>query len=140
MIAWLKDLARPIRVSDPVFGEMRYVRSKRHWEGSATFGPAVRSIEVIVPGDEAGPSAQLREFFASVDQRYVSLLEAVQPLLEAHREDPSRETEFELAGVRLPRVPTADALWSLWYRSKPAGWFYAVEMRGSQPISVGEER
>jgi hypothetical protein len=44
MFAWLKDLVHPIRKRDPRFGDMRYLRDAKFWEGTIAFQPTGRVV------------------------------------------------------------------------------------------------
>jgi hypothetical protein len=140
MFEWWKDLVSPIRIHDPRFGPLRFLRDACFWEGRAAFEPVGTDIEVILFGSEAGPTEQQRSFFADVQRHYRALWPAVQTrLLDEARRVKLSDPRFELAAIVLPSNPTATAEWQLTYDTEPASWHFTVTVQDWQPKTAFAE-
>jgi hypothetical protein len=139
MLEWWKDLVRPIQITDSQFGQLRYVRDARFWEGRVHFTPTRNEIEVLIDGSPSGPTEPQRAFFDEIQHRYDSLLTQVQPVLEkeARRLEIDRR-DFVLVGVSLPAASgeTLKQHWELSYETTPSSWHFTVRMEAWSPAGV----
>lgn len=138
MLAWLKDLFRPIRLRDPRFGDLRYLRDARFWEGKVAFAPVGREVEVLISGPATGPTDEQRSFLAELERRYDGLWPGIKDklLLEARDTAADGPLEFELVGLDVPEKPGPDGEWELSYEARPASWHFTVSLRGWEPGEV----
>jgi hypothetical protein len=137
MLEWWKDLFRPIRLSDPRFGELRYLRDARFWEGRAPFQPADGQVEVLIQGSASGPTDAQRSFFDEIERRYSELWPAVQAsLVSESRRAELVPSAFRLVCVDIPQTPSPTAEWQLSYETRPPSWHFTVNMRGWQAQDV----
>lgn len=143
MLEWWKDLIRPIRIKDSRFGNLRYLRDARFWEGQAAFVPTHTVVEVLISGEPSGPTEQQRVFFDELEQRYNSLWPEVRKRLEteAQRAQIDGAREFILVCVDLPPAGSigSDPEWALSYETDPRSWHFTVRMTGWTPADVVAE-
>lgn len=142
MLEWLKDLVRPIRITDPRFGQLRYLRAARFWEGRVAFPPIANDVEILIDGEPSGPMPQQRAFFDELQTRYESLWPELQAILatEARRLEIDVQ-DFVLVCLTLP-APSGSGLeteWDLSYETNPRSWHFMVQMRGWLPAVVVAE-
>ena len=137
MLEWWKDLFRPIRVSDRRFGQLRFLRDARFWEGRAAFRPTHGQVEVLIHGSRSGPTDAQRSFFDEVERRYTELWPAVLASLgdESKRVE-LVASEFELVCVDIPETPGPTVEWQLSYETHPRSWHFTVTMQDWRPQSV----
>jgi len=142
MIDWLKDMIRPIRLTDPQLGRMRYLRQTRTWEGWTEFPAVGRGVDVLLSGDVTGPTADQRVFLQELKARYEGIFPAVRSnLVEATAAGAlsAAAVEFILVGLNLPAEVTDEMAWELCYETEPQTRFLAVQMKGWVPMDVSEE-
>lgn len=143
MFEWWKDLIRPIRIKDSRFGNLRYLRDARFWEGQAAFVPTHTVVEVLISGEPSGPTEQQRVFFNELEQRYNSLWPEVRKRLEteAQRAQIDGAREFILVCVDFPPAGSigSDPEWALSYETDPRSWHFTVRMTGWTPSDVVAE-
>lgn len=82
----LKTAVRPLRLVDPDFGKITFIRIKRHpersyWEGELALANGMVA-SICIPGDEDGPSAAAREFYLKLPERFDGIVETCRPKLE----------------------------------------------------------
>lgn len=132
MLEWWKDLIRPIRLVDSRFGNLRYLRDARFWEGRAAFAPTGTEVEVLISGHSSGPTEQQRIFFSELQERYNSLWAELHRTLaiEAQRVHIDTRT-LVLACIDVPQAGSdgSDAEWALSYETQPPSWHFTVQMR-----------
>ena len=138
MFEWWKDLIRPIRISDSRFGDLRYLRDARFWEGKSPFAPLDREVEVLIDGDANGPTDRQRVFFDEIESRYDALWPAIEGKLEveARNLELANDVEFSLVGLQVPDVPGDQAEWDLSYETVPPSWHFTVTVSGWSPVNV----
>ena len=140
MLEWWKDLVRPIRKTDSQFGELRYLRDARFWEGKARFTPIAPEVEVLIHGEPSGPTDQQRAFFEDIQKRYDAFWPGVRRALEEEgRRLEIDNREFVLVCVDLPSLGLADSDWALSYETEPPSWHFTVLMIGWLPAEVVAE-
>ena len=141
MFEWWKDLVRPIRTTDPQFGNLRYLRDARFWEGHAAFSPIAAEVEVLIPGEPSGPADEQRAFFNEIQTRYDSLWPEILRVLETEARRLEIESrEFALVCVDLPAFDgDVDRDWALSYETKPPSWHFTVRMTAWMPAGVVAE-
>lgn len=142
MLGWLKDLVRPIHRADAQFGNMRYVRDGSVWEGWARFPPIEGQVEVLLSGSLAGPTSEQRAFFGQLEAGYSALWPVVErELRQALAADLAapQEARFLLKGIDLRELLGSLPEWELLYETEPPSWFFAVQMKGWQPVDVSVE-
>lgn len=135
MLLWLRRLlSGPIRASDALFGEMRYMQG--YWEALGRFPPTGTNVEYFVSGDASGPFPGHRNAFEEIVQRFPAILppvrEALQQSAERHRHDGPEVAALEVSGIEVPERLAPEIPWELLFQS-PAGLFAAVAMRGERP-------
>jgi hypothetical protein len=142
MLSWFKDLVNPVRRVDTAFGNMRYLRDGEVWEGWAEFRPIQSQVEVLFSGSLAGPTDEQRAFFGQLERDYPALWPRVEGELRkalATDADAPQDARFLLKGIDLPKVLGALPDWELLYETEPPSCFFAVQMKGWQPINVSVE-
>ena len=141
MFEWWKDLVRPIWITDPQFGKLRYLRDARFWEGHAAFSPIAAEVEVLIPGEPSGPANDQRAFFDEIQTRYDSLRPEILRVLETEAHRLEIETrEFVLVCVDLPDPGGgSEGDWALLYETKPPSWHFTVRMTAWMPAGVVAE-
>jgi hypothetical protein len=142
MIEWLKDMVRPIWLTDPQLGRMRYLRDTGTWEAWTEFPAVGRDVEVLLSGDVTGPTDDQRVFLQELKARYESIFTAVKSnLVEATSADAlnAAAVEFTLVVVDLPAEVTDEMSWELCYETEPKARFLAIRMKGWVPTNVSEE-
>lgn len=140
MLSWFKDLVAPLRRHDPRLGALRYLRDARIWEGRTSFRPIGREIELLVRGEDGGPTAVQRMFFDEVENRYESLWPTIKKKLAAEALSVGATAEtFELVAVSVPTEPGERAEWELSYESRPRSWHFTVQMEGWRSRDVVAE-
>jgi hypothetical protein len=142
MLAWLKDIFRPIRRVDPLFGPMRCLRDSQLWEGWAPFAPVPADVEVLFSALPGGPSEEQRAFFKASEARYQALWPVVETELNEAAEAATSRPEggrFILKGIDLPCKVGTEPKWELLYETEPQSWFFAVQMNGWAPADVSVE-
>ncbi len=139
MLEWWKDLIRPIRMVDPRFGNLRYLRDAGFWEGRAVFVPTGTDVEVLIAGHSSGPTDEQRVFFDELQGRYNSLWAELRKTLEIEaRRVEIDAVKFVLVCVDVPPagVDRSDGEWALSYQTDPPSWHFTVRMRGWTPTDV----
>ena len=139
MFEFWKDLFRPIRMQDPDFGPLRYLRDARMWEGRLDFAPLGHEVGVVVFGDAGGPTDRQRAFFGELVARYDGLWPAIRGMLEAAARDHGLEaaTRFRFDCFSIPEQPGDTADWDLSYETEPPSRFYFnVMFKGWTPEMV----
>jgi hypothetical protein len=140
MLEWWKDIFRPIRVTDPQFGSLRFLRHSAFWEARAQFHPIDGTVEVLIHGSPTGPTDEQRAFFEMVERRYQEIWPAVRvKLLEEAKWVDSDDEEFKLVCVDVPESPASAAEWQLSYEGPSRCWYFTVTMRDWQPQHVHAE-
>ena len=103
MFEWLKDLLRPLRVSDRHFGQMRYLRQTATWECLAEAAPPIGTVEVLIDAGENGPTAAQRSRWIELPRHFERLAQEarirIEPILA---ELEIADFECTLAAVVLP--------------------------------------
>ena len=103
MFEWWKDLLRPIRVDDPDFGRMCYLRQTSTWECQSPFAPVSGLVEVLIDGEISGPSAAQRQRWRELATHYSRLrAEAEAAIGKVVAEQGIEDFEFRLAATSLP--------------------------------------
>ena len=116
-------LIRPIRMVDPRFGNLRYLRDAGFWEGRAVFVPTGTDVEVLIAGHSSGPTDEQRIFFDELQGRYNSLWAELCKTLEIEaRRVEIDAVKFVLVCVDVPPagVDRSDGEWALSYRDGSA--------------------
>ena len=139
MFEFWKDLFWPIRIQDPRFGPLRYLRDARMWEGTQRFAPVDHEVEVVIFGEAGGPTERQHAFFDELAERYDGLWPAVRDKLEAAARDFGLDGElrFRFDGLSIPEQPGDGADWELSYETEPPSRFYFnVLFEGWTPVMV----
>ena len=139
MFEFWKDLFRPIRIEDPRFGTLRYLRDARMWEGELRFAPLDREVEVVIFGEASGPTDGQRAFYDEVEARYDGLWPTIRERLESAARDYGLDgdQEFRLDGLSIPENPEEAADWDLSYETEPPSrYYFNVLFKGWTPMMV----
>lgn len=120
------------------FGDLRYLRDARFWEGKVAFAPAGRDVEVLISGPATGPTGEQRAFLAELERRYHVLWRTIKDRLVAEASNTAADghLEFELVGLDIPETPGPDAEWELAYEARPPSGHFTVSLRGWEPGDV----
>ena len=83
----LKLWLSPPKMSDPDFGNLRFMHIEKHpersyWECQWTFPPTGTVVHIALHGRESGPDHEARQFYLGLPARFDSLLKACRPTLE----------------------------------------------------------
>ncbi|MDQ4074901.1 MAG: hypothetical protein M3220_01505 [Chloroflexota bacterium] len=139
----LRQLWQPTTYVDPVFGTLRFQPQAGFWEGQILFAPENRVIEVLVEGDEQGPTDAQRDFYRALERQYQALLQPVGDLLYDTyynwREELPRERiweEFRLAAILVPNRTTPRAEWELAYECHSDDHSFDIQMRNWEPFGI----
>jgi hypothetical protein len=141
-IAWLRDVFRPLRRTDPEFGDMLYLRQVQWWEACIRFAPTGTELDVFVHADEAGPSESQRRFLRDLTDRYGSLMEELDERLRAVAAtmDLPSDVRFEPGLIEVPPAPGGDARWEIVFATVPVSLpliqSIVVAMEGWTPVDV----
>jgi hypothetical protein len=141
MLEQLKDLIRPIRVRDSVFGDLRYLRDARFWEGTVIFAPTGQEVEVLIFGEPTGPTEEQRRFFREATDQYDAIWPVIRERLasEAAHVRARPASEFVLVCVDVPARVDGKPEWELSYETQPPSWHFTVTMQGWTPGHVVAE-
>jgi hypothetical protein len=135
MINWLKDLISPVRLTDPYFGSMRYLRDAQFWEAQRVFSPVGNTVEILAKSHLSGPTEKQRDFFVQLEARYESLWPGIrQRLMKEAQRSSAQSRSFTLVTIDLPNSACLDVRpdcdWVLFYETLPAELNVSVHMRG----------
>jgi hypothetical protein len=137
MLEQIRDIFQPIRKTDPRFGDLRYQRAARFWEGRSPFRPLGHEVEVLISGASTGPTEPQRAFYGEVEARYPSLWPRLQESLVSEAQRVSAPTsDFKLVAVDIPEVPSEHASWELSYESAGRSWHFTLSLIGWEPKGV----
>ena len=135
----LLDLVRPVFLTDPVFGRLRFQRVGL-WEGSVEFPPVGGTVEVLVDADRSGPSEDQRRLLRELIGMYPALWSPLKSSLNDaiagwHSGAGVTEQTYRLVAITIPVATLATEGCLLGFEAAPAGLHLSVAVRGSQ---VGE--
>ena len=142
LLRTLRRLFQPTILVDPLFGRLRYQKRAGFWEGRTFFEPANREMEILVDGDENGPTEAQRDFYRTLERRYAALLPDLETvLIEAAGDwegglahDEVWQT-FTLIGIDIP-LPGDSPHWELSYAHARDDHSFDVQMEGWTPVGV----
>ncbi|MEK6482583.1 hypothetical protein WJR50_33965 [Catalinimonas sp. 4WD22] len=111
-------------IEDGFFGTLRLIEfkesSKDYFEGNKYFGPAKRSIELIINGGIPGPSEKQKQFFRDVERSYGLIIEKSAPLIidEFRNWKPEFtimdfDQEFWPVHMSIPKIDEGDTTWEM---------------------------
>ena len=131
MLNELLDLIRPVFISDPVFGRLRFQRVG-FWEGSIVFPPGGATVEVLLDGGVGGPIEEQRSFLRVLTEKYPSLWPKVEVALERSLVDwqPDGKQEYRLVAIDIPLTALSGQECHLGYEAAPSGLHLDVEIQG----------
>ena len=141
MFKWFKG-ARPLRMVDPRFGDLRYQRDAQFWEGRAEFAPLRAPVEVLIDGPDTGPTEGQRAFLDELERRYDAMWPDVRErLAHAAQRVHADSSTLVLVAISIPRggVDRAGEEWNLSYETRPSSWHCTVHMIGWTPQDVTAE-
>jgi len=130
----LKLKFAPPTIIDPDFGKLRFMYippypERSYWECEWTFPGTENVVSIGLPGTDAGPLPEARDFYLGLPERIKSIIDMVQPQLGYEcqhwlgQELPENlETVFRLSGFDLQN-PLAEPLeWSVSFESIGEKW------------------
>jgi hypothetical protein len=133
VLAQLKDLLRPIRLTDPVFGRIRFLRDARFWEGNCPFPPAGKDVEVLIHAAQTGPSAGQRELFLEIAERYGDLSQVLLPDLRTYAKASGIEaTAFQVVCISMLEEPAIE----LTFEPERGGDQFDVRIADGKVLSI----
>jgi hypothetical protein len=134
----LLQLFRPLRLDDPVFGRLLFIRvpGGGYWEGRGAFAPADGEVEWFIEAGEAGPTARDRAFLQTLETRFPELLSRIHPLIAASGSpwgdapgEPAALARM-LSAISLPDQDRQPLAWELVFESPgPDGRHHTAVMR-----------
>jgi hypothetical protein len=125
---------RPQRKSDPVFGNLLFMRNEKHpdrsyWEGNWIFPKTEYPIEVFLPGGEDGPIRESRDFCLSLPDRFERIMELCRPeLSKVFREWLNRDlpqdifNEIKLTGFGVENSRAHPVHWNVSFETTGEKW------------------
>lgn len=127
-------------MSDPTFGEIRYQKAG-FWEGRVIFSPLNSSVEVLIDGNEAGPSPEQREFLSRLEKVYETAnQEATEKLNEAASASSwshhIMSTDLKLETIDIPLSPEENGQWAFTYLHVPTDSHCQVHFEKWKVFSV----
>jgi hypothetical protein len=130
-------LFSPIRKVDPFFGQLRYLRDAKFWEGKINFVPLQRRLEILIDGTAAGPSEEQAQLYKEIESRYNEIWPYVQDKLKSEARNIKLENikSFELVCISITediQTPTFE----LSYEARPPSWNFTVMMENWQPTNA----
>ena len=140
MLKELLDLIRPVFISDPVFGRLRFQRVG-FWEGNVVFPPAGATVEVLLDGGVGGPIEEQRTFFRMLAEKYSSLWPEVEVAMEKSLVDwrPDGKQEYRLVAIDIRPSALSGQECHLGYEASPSGLHPDVEIQGWRVGDVAVE-
>ena len=139
MLDWIKDLFSPIRIVNPFFGQLRYLRDAKFWEGKISFAPLQKQVEILIDGNPIGPSEEQAEHYQTIESRYNEIWPHVENLLKSKVHEIKLENikSFELVCISIPEDSTSG--FELSYETDPESWHFLVIMKNWSPIEIVAE-
>ena len=127
----------PITKTDPDFGKIVFVYISKnlansYWECEWNFPNTGSSVSIALPGDEAGPFPESREFFLALPAKFDEILIQARPKLEAvfHEWLNRSLSENIFMEVKLSGFDLEDA------RVSPIKWDISFERLGDRWLGI----
>jgi len=116
-------------LDDRTFGAIS-MTSEKCWENRAFRFAGTEPVQLLVDGDEGGPTQAQRHFFDELSTRYAELEPRIRQALSAYREDHPPQERFRLTVIYIPSFRDQQSrTWRLWYDLEGEEHFtYGVEM------------
>jgi len=116
-------------LDDRTFGAIS-MTSEKCWENRAFRFAGYEGMQLLVDGDEGGPTQAQRHFFEELSARYTELEPRIRQALSAYREDHPPQEHFRLTAIYVPSFREQQSrTWRLWYDLEGEEHFtYGVEM------------
>ena len=146
ILQFLKKRFSPLRITDPDFGSLLYMRipnapERSYWECEWNFPRTGTVISISLPGDESGPWEESRQFYFEAVERFDQVLAAVRPQLEAvfmdwlNQELPEYIfSELKLAGFDLQESRTQPVKWDISFETTGKKWLgISIPFEGESP-------
>ena len=130
----LKLRISPPRIADPDFGLLLFMfipnaPERSYWECEWTFPKTGTLISIGLPGGEAGPMPEARQFYLGLPGRYEQILSAARPKLEEvfktwlQQDLPlDISTAVKLAGFGLENPKAQPVEWDISFEAKGGKW------------------
>lgn len=93
----LRRKRRP-NLDDRTFGAIS-MTTEGYWESPAFRFAGYEDVQLLVDGDESGPTEAQRHFFHEVSARFDELESRIRQALSAYREDHPSQERFRLAAI-----------------------------------------
>jgi hypothetical protein len=124
-----RDRKDRFNLDDRTFGSIS-MTSENCWENRAFRFAGYEDVQLLVDGDEGGPTQAQRHFFDELSARYAELEPRIRQAMSAYQEDHPAEERFRLTAVYIPSFrDQASRTWRLWYDLEGDEEFtYGVEM------------
>lgn len=143
----LKLRFAPPRLNDPDFGELLYMHvpnapERSYWEGARWFfEPTGQEVGVDLPGGEAGPLPEARNFYLALPSRFPHLLDLARPGLDRVfrswyerpiSNDIWQDVKFVGFGLEDPRARPVE--WQMFFEAVGAKWLgIIIPFRDEKP-------
>lgn len=142
MLRYLVNLLKPLRMIDPVFGNLRYRRAG-FWEGTCYFLPLDKTLDITIHAGRGGPTTDHYDFFHNLTAQYELVVANVAPLLLEQAQNWSEDflpselwTFFDLQGISIPNPTPQPITWELQYWCEAAGHSFDIWMQDWMPHSL----
>lgn len=121
---------KPIKLDNEFFGTMLFIKDKKdpiksYFECKKHFAPTGKIIEIVIDGNESGPTQKQIEFFKNIEENFEELSKVIVPLIEDEFGNWKKgfkianfQKEFEPVYLRLPRCETQPIKWEIAFESE----------------------
>jgi hypothetical protein len=143
----LKLWLSPPRMNDPAFGSLVFMHiskwpERSYWECEWSFPETGTVVGISLPGGEAGPQPEAREFYLGLPKRFKHILVLCRPKLEqAFRDWRKRElpqdifTVLKLAGFGLEDPKEQPVRWDVGFETTDDDWLgITIAFVGDTPM------
>ena len=127
-------LFKPVTKTDPDFGQIVFMYiwknpENSYWECDWNFPNTGMNVSITLPGDEAGPFPESREFFLKLPAGFDEILNQTRPKLQAVFREWLNQTlpeniftEVKLAGFDLEDARVSPIQWNVSFETLGDKW------------------
>lgn len=139
----------PIIKTDPDFGKIVFMYISKnpensYWECEWNFPNTGSNVSIALPGDEAGPFPESREFFLALPARFDEILIQARPKIEAvflewlNRALPKNIfAELTLIGFHLENARVSQIRWDVSFETAGGRWLcITIPFVGGIPLDA----
>ena len=129
-------------LNDPDFGKIEWKR--RGWEGQLDLWD-YRCVQVLLDGDDSGPSSEQRAFYRALRGNPDRIRERIEESIHCYAAQPSglavsATQPLKLKSIFFPNSPPLET-WRVWYdlEGEENSWFGAEITNGNQIVPFAED-